>query len=151
MLNRAIPLALAVAMGGCANFFRKLPGPEEHARISEIEAFYREDVARAFQARDAGALASLFDPAISKPMTHAQILDWGRTFFAKHENVRFHADDVIVESLGHAQARVLLRYRVTTRGGSGDFGGTESDELVRRGGRWIVAAWEKLEAPPREP
>lgn len=151
-MRRTTAALLCAALCGCARLsFRKLAGPEEHARVSEIERLYREEAPAAFAAGDAERLAALFDPAITRPMTHAKIADWGREFFGKHRDVRFHADDVVVERLGAGTARVLLRYRVTTRGGDGDFGGTEADELVRRGGRWLIASWEKLQAGPGEP
>ena len=38
---------------------------------------------------------------------------------------------------------MLLTYRVETKDGKGNFGGTERDYLIKRGRQWNVTAWEK--------
>lgn len=122
--------------------FEKKVGGEEYAAREEIRVYYLE-VQKAFALRDHAALAALFDPSITKPMTQAQIQEWGRKFFAENQAVSFHIDKLSFDDIGPGRAVVLLTYHVTTSGGKGDFGGTEADELQKRGGRWRVTAWEK--------
>ncbi len=116
----------------------------EEGRVeAEVRSYYR-DVQKAFSARDPQALAALFDPAITQPMTHGQILDWGRKFYGENSEVRFHIDKLDVRDLGPGRAVVNLRYHVTTKDNKADFGGAEIDTLVRRGGKWLMTEWEKV-------
>lgn len=135
-MRRAIA-SVVLAFGAC----RTVPAaPEAQVR----DYFYRE-VPRAFAARSPEALGALFAPEIARPMTHARILEWGRDFFGKHAEVAFHVDGLDLEEVSEDRATAVLAYRVTTAGGKGDFGGRERDWLERRGGRWLITAWEKLD------
>ncbi len=136
-------LLLASSLAGCGVSFERRTLPVEEAMKAELRVYYSK-VQDVFKDEDADALASLFDPAITQPMTHEQILDWGRKFFAQYQGVRFHVERLIFEDLGPGAAAVKLAYRVTTLGGKGDFGGVERDTLAKVGGRWRMTAWEKL-------
>lgn len=135
----------AAAVAGCGlglNFGRKV-SHEELILRGEIRSYY-DEAAAAFAAGNAELLASLYDPAIARPMTREQIVAWGLDFFHKHGPARFRVEKVDFERVGHVSAVVVLTYRVETRDGDGSFGGTERDELVKRGRRWSMTAWEKL-------
>lgn len=149
-MRRLAPVLAALLLGGCGSialdFGRKI-SPEEYALRADIRSYY-DQVAAAFAAGNAGALAGLFEPGIARPMTREQIRAWGEDFFKKHGPARFVVEKLDYERAGHVSAVVLLTYRVETKDGDGSFGGTERDELVKRGRRWSVAAWEKAPAPP---
>ena len=146
---RAIPLAALLLASSCSwvtvGFGRAVSDDELRLR-ADVRAYY-DDVVQAFAAGNPDALAQLFDAAIAKPMTHAQILDWGRKFFGEHGTASFKIEKFEYERLGYENAVILLTYRVETKTGKGAFGGTERDYLVKRGKRWIVTAWEKVEEP----
>lgn len=139
--------AAALALTACVrlSFARKMGGDELRLRAS-VHAYYAE-VSAAFAAGSPDALAARFDPAIARPMTHAQIRAWGEKFFGEHGPAAFKAERVEIESIGYREAVVLLAYRVSTRSGEGDFAGVERDHLVRRGAGWVVASWEKVDEP----
>lgn len=128
---------------GCAwiSFERRVTD-QEYAAREEIRAYFG-DVQKSFALRDPEAVADLFDPNITRPMTRAQILAWAEKFFAENQAVSYHVDKLSFDDVGPGRASVILTYRVTTAGGKGDFGGTEADELQKRGGRWRVTSWEK--------
>jgi len=145
MRRSAAVAAAALVLTGCGfsvNFGRKV-SEEELILRDEIRAYYSE-AAAAFAAGNAGALAELYEPGISHPMTKDQILAWGEDFFKKHGPARFKVEKLDFEGVGHVQAEVLLTYRVETRDGDGSFGGTERDRLVKRGRRWSMASWDKV-------
>jgi hypothetical protein len=148
---RLLPIIAAVLLSSCGyvSFGRKV-GDDELRLRSDVRAYY-DEVVTVFAAGNADALALLFDAAIAKPMTREQILAWGKEFFAAHGSASFKVDKVEYERLGYENAVVLLRYRVETKDGTGNFGGVERDTLVKRGRRWVVASWEKVEepAPPK--
>jgi len=77
-------------------------------------------------------------------MTRDQILAWGNGFFKAHGPAQFKVEKIDLERVGHVSAVVTLAFRVDTRDGRGSFRGVERDELVKRGRRWYIAAWEKL-------
>lgn len=143
-LPATLPLALALLASGCGwvSFGRRMSDDELRLR-SEVKSYYGQ-VARAFAAGNPDALASLFDPSIARPMSHAEVKTWAQGFFAKNGRAGFRVESLEIESIGPAEAVVLLRYRVETPDGKGDFAGTERDTLSRRKGRWYIAAWEKL-------
>ncbi len=146
------PLLLAVLfLCGCSyvSFGRKVSDDELRLR-DDVRAYY-DEVVQAFAAGNPDALAQLFDAAITKPMTRAQILAWGREFFGEHGTARFKVVKVEYERLGYGDAVVLLTYRVETKDGRGNFGGTERDVLVRRGRRWVMTEWEKIGPPKAAP
>lgn len=145
---RIIPLALLLLVSACGyvSFGRKVSDDELRLR-TDVRAYY-DEVVTAFAAGNAETLTSLFDGAIAKPMTREQIAAWGKDFFGKHGPTRFKIEAIEYERLGYENAVVLLTYRVETKDGKGDFGGTERDYLVKRGKRWIITSWEKAEAPP---
>lgn len=149
--SRAVPVLLAAAMASACgisfNFGRKVTDEELILR-AEIRSYY-DEVGTAFSAGNADRLAGLFEPGIGKPMTQPQIRAWGEDFFQKHGPAAFKVESIDYERVGHVSAVVTLRYRVETRDGDGSFGGLERDELVKRGRRWSIAAWEKLPTPPK--
>lgn len=136
-------LAAACLASGCVRLSFARGDDDERRLRAEVHAYYAE-VSAAFATGSADALAARFDPAIAKPMTHAQIRDWGDEFFGEHGPASFKAEALDFESLGYREAVAVLTYRVKTRTGKGDFGGRERDFLVKKNGRWMVAAWEKL-------
>lgn len=148
---RLLPLLLASLAASCGwvSFGRKVSDDELRLR-SEVRAYY-DDVARAFASGNADALTLLFDPAIARPMTRAQIQAWGADFFKEHGPASFKVEKVDYERLGYESAVVVLTYRVETKDGKGAFGGVERDELAKRSRRWTVTAWEKIPAPGSAP
>ncbi|MBI4061298.1 MAG: hypothetical protein HY403_07690 [Elusimicrobia bacterium] len=146
--SRLATAALLLSSCGYVSFARRISDDELRLR-SDVRAYY-DEVARAFAVGNADALTLLFDAAMTKPMTREQVAAWGRDFFAKHGPASFKIDRMEYERLGHENAVVLLSYRVETKDGSGNFGGTERDSLSKRGRRWVVTSWEKIEAPGRK-
>jgi hypothetical protein len=148
---RVLPLLAALLLPSCGyvSFGRKVSDDELRLRAG-VRAYY-DEVVLAFAAGNADALALLFDGAIAKPMTREQILAWGKDFFGKHGGASFKVVRIEYERLGFENAVVLLDYRVETRDGKGNFGGTERDYLVKRGKRWIMTSWEKVEEPKSAP
>lgn len=144
-------LLAAVALSGCGyvSFGRKV-GDDELRLRSSVRSYY-DEVVQAFAAGNPDALTMLFDGAIAKPMTREQIQAWGKKFFADNGPASFKIERVEYERLGYENAVVLLTYRVTTKGGKGDFGGTERDTLAKRGRRWVVTEWEKADPPKAAP
>lgn len=139
---RALPLLALLVLPSCGyvSFGRKISDDELRLR-SEVRAYY-DEVVTTFAAGNADALAQLFDASITKPMTHEKILSWGKDFFGKHGPASFKIEAVEYERLGYESAVVLLTYRVETKDGKGEFGGTERDYLAKRGRRWIMTSWE---------
>ncbi|OGR82191.1 MAG: hypothetical protein A3J74_01310 [Elusimicrobia bacterium RIFCSPHIGHO2_02_FULL_57_9] len=137
-------LLLAGGMGACGyvGFGRKVT-LEEIALQQEVRSFYN-DLQATFAAGNPQALAALFSPSITKPMTHKEILAWGEKFFGEQKNAHFRIDKLGFERLGAVEAVVTLTYRVETPGGKGDFGGTERDSLIQKNKRWYISAWEKI-------
>lgn len=144
-----LPALAALAACGYVSFGRTVSDDELRLR-SSVRGYY-DEVGRAFATANADALTLLFDAAITKPMTREAIATWGRTFFAQHGAATFKVLSVEYERLGYDNAVVLLDYRVTTKDGKGDFGGLERDYLTKRGRRWIITAWEKVEEPKPAP
>ena len=134
---------------GYVSFGRKV-GDDELRLRSSVRAYY-DEVVQAFAAGNPDALTMLFDGAIAKPMTREQIQAWGNAFFSEHGPASFKIVRVEYERLGYENAVVLLTYRVETKGGRGNFGGTERDTLAKRGKRWVVTEWEKVEARKAAP
>lgn len=144
-------VAAAALLGacGCVSFGRKVSDDELRLR-ADVRSYY-DEVVQAFAAGNADALTMLFDAAIAKPMNRDQISAWGKDFFDKHGPARFKVESVEFERLGYENAVVLLSYRVETRDGKGNFGGTERDYLSKRGRRWVVTSWEKVSERPPAP
>jgi hypothetical protein len=141
---RLTPLLLLLALCGClAVSFRRPQTLEESLKERGLRDYYL-DVKNAFALGDAQALAALFDPAIAKPMTRAQVLAWGNKFFAEHGAARFHVEKLEVLELGYRHGLTRLTYKVETKSGKGDFGGVELDTFTRRSGRWLMTSWEKV-------
>lgn len=142
-MRRTLLLSLlALPSCGWVSFGRRVSDDELRLR-AEVRAYY-DEVAQAFAAGNAQALTLLFDPAIGKPMTRERIAAWAKDFFSRHGRAAFKVERLEYERLGYESAVVLLTYRVETADGAGSFGGTERDELAKRGKRWIVTAWEKV-------
>lgn len=148
---RTLPLIAAVVFSACGfvDFGRKVSDDELRLRAS-VRAYY-DEVALAFATGNHEALTLLFDAPIAKPMTRAQISNWGRNFFTRHGTAAFKVVNLDFERLGYENAVVVLTYRVTTKDGTGDFGGMERDYLAKRGKRWTITAWEKLAEPKPAP
>ncbi len=144
-------LIAAVALSGCGyvSFARKVSDDELRLR-SGVRSYY-DEVVQAFAAGNPAALTMLFDGAIAKPMTREQIQAWGVKFFAENGPAAFKVERVEYERLGYENAVVLLTYRVKTKTGKGDFGGTERDTLVKHGKHWVVTEWEKADPPKAAP
>ncbi len=142
--RRALLLALTASLlCGCIRVsFRRAETSEETALQAEVRRYYWQ-VAAAFAAGDADALAELFSPAITHPMTQTGIRDWARDFFAKNGRARFKVTELRFEELGFSRAVVTLKYRVEPLKPEGAFGGVETDRLERRGGKWSVTAWDR--------
>ena len=142
--RRALIIGLgAILLGACVRIsFRRAPGAEETALQAEIRRYYW-NVAVAFAAGDAEALAALYSSSITRPMTQDQIRDWARDFFARNGRARFHVSELSFDELGYAHAVVTLKYRVEPAKPEGAFGGTETDRLERHSGRWTVASWDR--------
>ena len=65
----------ALLLCGCIHVsFRRASTPEESVLEAEIRRYYW-NVAAAFASGDADALAALFSPSITRPMTQSQIRD----------------------------------------------------------------------------
>lgn len=143
---RALLLAaLALVPASCGWLsFEKRKTEQELALEQSVRGYY-DEVTQAFASGDSERLASLFSPAIAKPMTREQIAAWGRDFFRDHGPARFTVEKLEFDALGPRRAEALLTYRVSTRTGQGSFGGRELDVLERtEGGRWRISEWEKL-------
>lgn len=149
MRRLALVLAVLAASCGHVSFERKVTDDELRLR-TEVREYY-DEVARAFASGNAEALTRLFDAAVAKPMTRAQIQAWAEDFFGAHGPASFKVLKVEYERLGYESAVVVLTYRVQTKDGEGSFGGVERDELVKHGRRWAVTSWEKLEEPKAAP
>lgn len=144
-MRTAALAALAALLSACGftlDFGRKVL-PEEQILRDEIRDYYGEASA-AFAGGNPDMLAALYDPAITKPMTKEQIRAWGEDFFKKHGPAGFKVLKLDFERLGHESAVVILTYKVETRDGKGDFGGTERDEFVKRGRKWSMTAWAEV-------
>jgi len=135
--------ALLPASCGFVSFGRAVSDDELRLRAS-VRAYY-DEVAQAFAAGNHEALTLLFDAAISKPMTREKISAWSKGFFAAHGPASYKVSKVEFERLGFENAVVLLTFRVETAEGKGNFGGVERDYLSKRGKRWVVTSWEKVE------
>lgn len=146
-----LPVLMAVLLASCGrvSFGRKVSDDELRLR-SGVRAYY-DEVVQAFAAGNAEALALLFDAAITKPMTREKIHAWGNDFFAAHGPASFKVVRVEYERLGYENAVVLLTYRVETKSGQGNFGGTQRDYLTKRGRRWVVTSWETVPEPKAAP
>lgn len=147
-----IPLLAAAclfASCGWVSFGRKVSDDELRLR-SDVRAYY-DEVVQAFAAGNKDALTLLFDGAIAKPMTREQIDAWGKKFFGEHGPASFKIEKIEYERLGYENAVVLLTYRVETKGGAGNFGGTERDVLAKHGRRWVITSWEKVGTPKAAP
>lgn len=142
--GRGLALAgLGAFLIGCGyiSFGRRVTD-DEMLLQQEILDFYN-GVQRAFAAGNPDALAGLFSPSITHPMTHKEIHAWAEKFFGENKNASFRIEKLAFEQLGHVQAVVTLSYQVETQGGKGDFGGTERDTLVKHRRHWYISSWEK--------
>ncbi len=140
-------LLLAGALSGCISLsFNRKVSTEENVLRVEVRSYY-DEMAAAFAAGNAEALAMLYDSSIAEPMTQAEIRAWARDFFKEHGPASFNVTGFSFESIGTESAVVKLTYRVVTRDGKGSFGATERDRLVKRDHRrWAVTSWKKLGA-----
>lgn len=127
---------------GYVSFARKQTTDEVVLR-QELVAYYA-DVQSAFAAGNAQRLASLYDPAIAKPLTRAEVEAWATKFFAEHGRASFHVKKMEIEQMGFQDAVVILDYAVETPSGKGGFTGLERDSLSKHGAHWSVKGWEKL-------
>lgn len=142
-MRRYLILAAALLCSGCLELsFRRPLSMQETLKENSLKDYYVQ-VKSAFALGDAEALAALYDPGIARPMTQAEILAWGRKFFGEHGSARFRVEKLDVQELGYQHGLVRLTYRVQTKSGKGDFGGTELDTFTQRSGRWLITSWEK--------
>ncbi len=142
-MRRALLLVL-LAVGACVRLDLGRRVSDDELRLRrELEGYY-VDAAAAFATGSPEALAALYDSSISKPMTLDAIRKWGVEFFGKHGPARFKVEKLEFDRLGYENAVVTLTYRVETKTGEGSFGGVERDEFVKKKGRWLMTAWEKL-------
>ncbi|MEK7234356.1 MAG: hypothetical protein AAB268_11110 [Elusimicrobiota bacterium] len=148
---RLLPIVAATLLSTCGyvSFGRKVSDDELRLR-SSVRAYYGE-VVQAFAAGNPESLPLLFDAAITHPMTREQITSWGKDFFAKHGPANFKVLRVEYERLSYENAVVLLTYRVETKDGNGNFGGSERNFLTKHGRRWVVTSWEKAPEPKSAP
>jgi hypothetical protein len=143
-VRRVLLLVLLAAGSACVWLDMGRRVSDDERRIQrELEAYYVE-AAAAFATGSAEALAALYDPAISKPMTLPQIRDWGVKFFGEHGPARFKVEKLEFDRVGYENAVVTLTYKVETKTGKGDFGGVEQDVFVKKKGRWLMTEWEKV-------
>lgn len=133
--------AALLSLAGCGSFHHN-PTPEETQGLQQEIRSYYASVAKAFETANAQDLASRFAPEISTPMTKDKIMAWGTDFFSKHGRAQFRVENLVFNETGPASAVVTLTYSVTTADGKGNFGGTERDVLVKRGGQWLMASWQ---------
>lgn len=143
-MRRALLLGCLALGAACVrlDMGRKLSDDELRLR-RELEAYYM-DASAAFATGSPEALAALYDPSIAKPMTLQQIRDWGVKFFGEHGPARFKVEKLEFDRVGYENAVVTLTYRVETKDGKGGFGGVEQDLFVKKKGRWLMTAWEKV-------
>lgn len=133
--------AALLSLAGCGSFHHK-PNAEETQRLQQEIRSYYASVAKAFETANAQDLASRFTPEITTPMTRDKIMAWGTDFFSKQGRAQFRVENLVFNETGPASAVVTLTYSVTTTDGKGNFGGTERDVLVKRGGQWLMASWQ---------
>lgn len=143
-MPKALPVLLLALGSACVSvdMGRRLSDDERRLQ-RELEAYYLEASA-AFATGSAEALAALYDPSISRPMTLTQIREWGVKFFGEHGPARFKVEKLEFDRVGYENAVVTLTYKVQTKDGKGDFGGVEQDIFVKKKGRWLMTAWEKV-------
>jgi hypothetical protein len=141
---RALPALIALCLAGCGWIsFRKPPTDDELRVERELRLYYTE-IKRSFAVGNSQALASLFDSSITRPMSKPEIERWGEDFFKAHGRASFTIQKFELDELGADRAAVTIRYRVDTPDGQGSFSGAETDELIKKSGRWYIAGWEKL-------
>jgi hypothetical protein len=137
-------VAAAFLGSGCGYVsFQKPPSDDELRLKAEIRGYY-DQVAQAFAAGNPDALTTLFASSITHPMTQDQIRAWAEKFFKENGPAHFHVRKIEYDEISFVRASVRLSYSVETKGGRGDFGGVEQDELIQRQGRWFTAGWEKI-------
>lgn len=143
-MRRALLLGWLALGAACVRLDMGRKLSDDETRIQrELEAYYMQASA-AFATGSAEALAALYDPSISRPMTLTQIREWGVKFFGEHGPARFKVEKLEFDRVGYENAVVTLTYRVQTKDGKGDFGGVEQDIFVKKKGRWLMTAWEKV-------
>jgi hypothetical protein len=135
-------LCLASACGGVS--FGRRVSDDEMIIKQEIHSYY-DQIQGAFATANPDALAGLFSPSITHPMTHKEIKDWADKFFKENRNGHFKIEKIAFEGLSYIKASVVLTYKVETPDGKGDFGGTERDTLTKDHGHWYTAAWDKVD------
>lgn len=132
------------SLSGCGWIsFARNKTQDELVLESAIRSYY-DEVKTVFAVGNPDALAALFTPSISKPMTQPQIRDWAQKFFSAHHGVTMHIDAMDIEQVGWQKALVDIKYRVTTSDGAGAFVGEETDSLVHQNGRWFIDSWVKV-------
>ncbi len=135
--------AAALLTSACGYVSFERPKTADELRLEQSLRAYYGEVREAFAVGNPDALASLFSPSITHPMTQREIRDWATKFFAEHGRARFRIESLEIDELGFVRAVTTLTYRVETPDGKGSFAGTERDVLERRESRWFVSSWDK--------
>jgi hypothetical protein len=138
-----VPVILLGAACGGVSFGRRV-SDDEMIIQQEIHSYYNQ-IQEAFATANPDALAALFAPSITHPMTHQEIADWANKFFKENRNGHFKVEKLTFEGLSYIKASVVLAYKVETPDGKGDFSGVERDTLTKDHGHWYVAAWDKVD------
>ncbi len=137
-----LPLMLFAA---CKYVSFNRPATDDDILIKDEIRSYYDKIQSAFVTGNPDALASLFSPSITHPMTFPEVKNWSQKFFAANRNAHFRIDKLTIESWSYINASVLITYKVETPDGKGDFGGTERDALVKEHGQWYISGWEKTD------
>ncbi len=143
-LAASLALLWAGLLAGCGYIsFSRTATTDEIVLQQELRNFYGE-LKGAFATGNADALAGLYDPSITHPMTQPEILAWGRKFFADNRTAHLRIEKTSVDELSYIRAVVTVSYKVETSRGKDDFSGSERDVLVKHRGRWYIASWDKV-------
>ena len=146
-LGALLAAAGLAGAGACAYIsFNRGSSHYEAVLQQEIHAYFNE-LEGAFAARNAEALASLFDDSITRPMAKDQIQARARAFFAGNESSHLTIDNLTFEELANSRAVVTVAYKVDTPPGRLGLGGIERATLVKRRGRWYLSNWEEASKP----
>lgn len=148
MLHRlalgALALTGALSLAGCGIISFEKPRSVDEIAIEQSLRSYYTDLERAFAVGNAEALAQLYSPSITDPMTQEEIRQWAEKFFADHGRAQFHPK-LEIDQLAYIHAQVTVTYTVQTPDGKGSFSGTEVDTLARNRGRWAIVSWKKVQ------
>ena len=135
---------LVLFVSGCGFISFRKPRTDDELRVERELRLYYTEIKSSFAVGNSQSLASLFDSNITRPMSKPEIEKWAEDFFKAHGRASFTIQKFELDELGADRASVTIHYRVEPQDGKGAFGGAETDELIKKGGRWYIAGWEKL-------